>query len=551
MLLDTERTGLAVSAVEYWDKAERDRFASQRGSITIKTRDIPDARKEIELEMEAVKLVMSSLRTRYNALAFVNRLPSEVLAHIFQCVREAHMLEYTSYNARALIVLKKAIQWVDLTHVCRQWRIVAIDHPGLWSHILIGTKFTEEFLRRSCRGLITIDYTIDSNFTSPQPDEDLEALAGIVSRNLSRIQSFGLSGMPEEFSSIFPVLLGPAPVLEKAALTNQLWRQGTIPAPSLPSNLFNQFAPRLRHLNLYGWNFSWPFLKFNTLVNLHLSREFEGVAEAGDFGEVLAALSRMPLLEGLHLKRVLPPLPLSAPGRSNYIPDGVVALPSLREFVLTDTIRRCHLALDHIATPPDHRIPNILFREPPPTTLKSPLLAIATGFRGASGFGLLLGGGRGPSRREIEDLLDVLPLEHMQVLRISYETTSALLDWPGILCGCTKLQHISVACEPNYDGEPSGIDQLLAVDLSPTGGETASPPFPSLVSLTLRGIDFGHDDEMHDNFLNWLGRWGPFKKLVLQDSILNIALADRLRALAFELMSVMKNKFEKEMGLDS
>ncbi|TFY59749.1 hypothetical protein EVG20_g7672 [Dentipellis fragilis] len=531
----------------------------------IKTRDIPDARKEIELEMEAVKLVMSSLRTRYNALAFVNRLPSEVLAHIFQCVREAHMLEYTPFNTCAMIVPKKAIQWVDLTHVCRRWRIVAIDHPGLWSHILIGTKFTEEFLRRSRRGLITIDYIsqVYSNFIPPQLDEDLEALAGIVSRNLSRIQNFGLSGTLAEFSSIFPVLLGPAPVLEKAALTNQLWRQGTIPAPSLPSNLFNQFAPRLRYLRLNGWNISWPFLKFNTLVNVHLSRDFESLTEAGEFGEVLAALSRMPLLEVLHLKRVLPPLPLSAPGRSYYIPDGVVALPSLREFVLADTIRRCHLALDHIATPPttEYRIycsdsrgeysllvpwlsakvktcSPIRVLDVSQTTDDVEIIAFGDSDRlPGSGllFGLRLDGDGEPSRREIEDLLDVLTLEHTQVLRISFETTSAFLDWPGILCGCTKLQDIIVACQPNYDGEPTGIDQLLAVDLSPAGGEMAPPLFPSLASLTLRGIDFGHDDEMHDDFLNWLGRWGPFKKLALRDSVINTALADRLRALAFEL----------------
>ncbi|KAA1475943.1 hypothetical protein DENSPDRAFT_842825 [Dentipellis sp. KUC8613] len=565
----------SLSAVEYWDKAEGDRFISQHGSTVIKTPDIPDARAELEAEMEAVKLVMCSLRTRHNALAFVNRLPSEVLAQIFEWVRKAYM-DSSPHNSRRVPVAKADIQWVDLTHVCRQWRIVAINHPVLWSHIFIGTKFTEEFLRRSHGALVTINYTTDFPawiVSTPQPDDDVEDLAGIISQNLSHMQSFGFMATRAHYAIILPFLLRPAPVLEKAVLTNGFFVSlDTTPAPSLPSDLFDRFAPRLRHLQLHGWSFPWSFHTFNTLVHLQISRlrEPPGTTDTGDLGEFLAALSRMPSLQVLVLINVLPTPHLSS-SQSTYRPEQVVYLPSLHTLNLSDTIHRCCLTLEHIAAPPTVEYEIRCTEHDGPNTLLVPWLSAnartspairvlhvqqsdgvqITAFGNSEElpgitsrllFRLILEdpGEGGPSRQEMENLLDALPLETMEVLHLSrWASEFPFLDWPGIFCGYPNLQHISVECEPDYDfGETSTIHDLLDIGISPRVGETPSPPFPSLVVLTLQGFDFGRDRDLYDSFLTWLGRWGPFKVLVLKDVMVETDLVDRLKALAFDLRVV-------------
>ncbi|TFY59412.1 hypothetical protein EVG20_g7801 [Dentipellis fragilis] len=522
------------------------RLISKHGSFTIDARDVPHARKELELEMRAIKLVMSSVRTRYNALAFVNRLPSEVLACIFDHFCDISMLDYAVRSTRAVV----------LTHVCHRWRIVAIDHPGLWSHILIGSRSTEEYLRRSRREPIIINHATrwrtDSLSRLPNgpraEDASAEDLARIISQNLFRMQGFGLSGTFAEFTTILPALRGPVPILEKAILTISSWGSGPIPAHPLPSDLFSQSAPQLRHLRLDG-PVAIPYVQ-HTRPPSPLRRS-------------------MPLLEVLQLVHVLPPPRLGIPWRSIDSPDQVVTLSRLREFVLTDTLRRCHLVLRHAAAAPITRYQIYCTDDREECDLLAPWLsakvntsppigmldvtqrsedveiaAFSNGDRPPENKPLLQLRLEGPNDgqyalEEMGGLFGVLPLEHIQVLRISYDSDiAAFSNWPGIFCGCANLRHVSVDCEPDdgASGEPPVIDRLLAIDLSPPVAMTrTSPPFPSLISLTLRGIDFGHDVSIHDGFLAWLGRWGSFKMLVLRGSNISTALSDRLRALAFEL----------------
>ncbi|KAA1475975.1 hypothetical protein DENSPDRAFT_883962 [Dentipellis sp. KUC8613] len=140
-------------------------------------------------------------------------------------------------------------------------------------------------------------------------------------------------------------------------------------------------------------------------------------------------------------------------------------------------------------------------------------------------------------REGVENLLRVLPPEDLQVLHIHYKTDLPFLDWPGIFRGCANLQHITILCERDFAGAPPVIHQLLDVRLSPRGEtETASPPFPSLISLTLLGLKIRHeDDELQNRFVAWLELWAPFQKLVLERCTVDTSLTDRLKTLPFEL----------------
>ncbi len=131
----------------YWCDAEKARFVAQDVSVTIGAEYFPDARKTVELEIEAVALVLSSLRTRYNNLTSVNRLPPEVYSRIFQHLRSVNSPLDRPHPGTPC----KTIGWIKVTHVCHQWRTIALENPGLWSDIPfpLGIRWADEFLRRS------------------------------------------------------------------------------------------------------------------------------------------------------------------------------------------------------------------------------------------------------------------------------------------------------------------------------------------------------------------------------------------------------------------
>ncbi|KAA1475942.1 hypothetical protein DENSPDRAFT_454654 [Dentipellis sp. KUC8613] len=511
------------SAVEYWGKAERDRFTSPDGYVALDAGDIPDARKELQLEMQAIKLMMSSVRTRYNALALVNRLPSEVLARMFCHFCDISMLDYAARNTRAVV----------LSHVCHHWRVVAIGHPGLWSHILIGSGSTEEYLRRSSGAPIIINHAMrqltepSNQFRQPNghraEDVHVEDLARIISQNPSRLLGFGLSATLADFKTVLPVLLhSPLPVLEKVILTHSTWAQGLSPAVPLPLDLFSASAPRLRHLRLDGWTIPWPSLAFSTLVHLHLVGERLSPINTGDFGEFLSALSRTPLLEVVQLIHALPPSRLGVPWRSA---DGEaeqrLSLPHLRELVLVDTLRKCRLALEYTVAPPSSTCRIYCMDGREKCSLLVPWFsakvnAYTSRYQASLPIGMLEVMQRAddieitafplrtsdadpPSREhapapllelrlegqtdgrhaldEMRGLLNVLPLEHIRVLHVFYDAdVVAFSDWTRVFCACAGLRHVSVVCgEPDCNsdgdgdsdgGEPSVVERLLAVGVS-------------------------------------------------------------------------------------
>ncbi|EIW60853.1 uncharacterized protein TRAVEDRAFT_46091 [Trametes versicolor FP-101664 SS1] len=92
--------------------------------------------------VQAIQDVVVHLRYLRNTKAPINRLPSEVLVHVF-----FHSVS-TSPNEHDL---------VNATHVCKWWREVALDYSWLWSTLSVTTldKATT-FLQRAKDNLIAI-----------------------------------------------------------------------------------------------------------------------------------------------------------------------------------------------------------------------------------------------------------------------------------------------------------------------------------------------------------------------------------------------------------
>ncbi|TFY66892.1 hypothetical protein EVG20_g4201 [Dentipellis fragilis] len=80
---------MTSSASQYWRDAEERRFTSLSDQPhLLKTERLAVARANIASEIDAVALLMCSLRSRYNATVPVNRLPPEIVAHIFDLAQE-------------------------------------------------------------------------------------------------------------------------------------------------------------------------------------------------------------------------------------------------------------------------------------------------------------------------------------------------------------------------------------------------------------------------------------------------------------------------------
>ncbi|KAA1475984.1 hypothetical protein DENSPDRAFT_842845 [Dentipellis sp. KUC8613] len=79
----------AMSASEYWCIAEEKRFVRLPNRPYRSWEDHSgEVKKALALEMDAVSMVMCSLRARFNAVAHVNRLPPEILAHVFSLLQK-------------------------------------------------------------------------------------------------------------------------------------------------------------------------------------------------------------------------------------------------------------------------------------------------------------------------------------------------------------------------------------------------------------------------------------------------------------------------------
>ncbi|TFY50760.1 hypothetical protein EVG20_g11345, partial [Dentipellis fragilis] len=495
------------------------------------------ARRMLELEMEAVELVTSSLRTRYNALASVNRLSSEMLALVFHSLRQVdtpgHRLD------REVNTPSQIIGWVQVTHVCRQWRNIALEHPSLWSYIAftLGAQWKEVFFRRSKMAPIVIEYDLGYR------QDTMGDFAGDVAHHLSHTRELSLTGTLAEFASILPPLRGPAPLLERLEFCNVTTDVDVM--PSLPPDIFSGYAPRLRHIRLPSWHLHWPSVTFEALVYLSISQKrghsiSEGIDCTGELSQVLGVLARMPALEFLSLEHVLLPPARGATPHSVYGP--MVTLSKLEHLHLTDDIRNCGLALRHINVPDTarHRIKctgidqgcgYLLPWLGVKVTMSQPIRVLSIrehhkGFEvsawerwdpldadewlGPALFHLNLRtrAAGGLPLTEIRSIFRVLPLEHLEKLSVMCHRERSAQDWFAILGICKALRYVEITTS-----EALHLCELFTRRFPPEG--RTQLPFPSLKILALSYIHFDHEPDLRASFLDSVRHGVPSGQFIL------------------------------------
>ncbi|KAF6759728.1 hypothetical protein DFP72DRAFT_115738 [Ephemerocybe angulata] len=249
------------------------------------------------------------LKTCQNSTPTVNRLPPEVLSHIFLNLFWTMECEYEE---------DKKVCWIFSTHVCRHWRAVALGCAALWTNFMFDMhgELIRTVLPRSknlplsvalkCGGLL-----------------DIDALGEVLSQT-TRLRHVVLSprigpNPPQLGRRRFYSDPKPDQRYEPPSFTAALGRMGPL-APllttlsvsytyltgpeKLPENFLSEGAPALKHLKLDKFNLHWSRIPFwSTLKTLHL-------VSIGDyypqFPAMLETFRGLPLLERLTLGDILP-----------------------------------------------------------------------------------------------------------------------------------------------------------------------------------------------------------------------------------------------------
>ncbi|TFY72395.1 hypothetical protein EVG20_g630 [Dentipellis fragilis] len=474
-------------------------------------------------------------------IAHVNQLSSELLSNIFHILQVIHL--GGKYHVQCGYYWKEVILrihgWFRVTHVCRQWRFVALHHAPLWSNILVnlGPIWMNELFTRS--RMTPISFKCES---WPPRKMDERDVVGVVTQHLPHMRELVITGKSKHLPLISSSLRRAAPVLEKATLVDETRPSDGRCDPrlqTLPMDLFGQIAPRLHDLEIRRFNFAmtWSSLVFSNMVNLSLSRwddDFVVVAEneSGEqgFHQFLGALSRMPKLEILRLSSVMPPLPDGVTTQSSFAP--LVSLPNLHTFELGDQILKCVVALQLITIPLSTKchitcaldrghecgseliLPWLASRFsalPPIRVLERPKYQEHSHFltTGDLHYHLCFEGfdrsaGEDGTIRELQKFCMALPLEHLEILNTDLLDQSVweVQDWITVFRQCKNVHDVEAK-----EYCPVNLCKALTLDSSaaqyPKDGLT-TPLFPSLRTLTLEDINDFEEHNFHKKLPDWV-----------------------------------------------
>ena len=290
-----------------------------------------DAR--IKVLEESIEEPVRVLKYERNALAPISSLPPEVFAIIFS---------FSCSSGKPDDNLTR----IRLSHVCHQWREIALNQPLLWSHVdftTLSSAGTAEILARAKSSPLYLEARISSQSWN---DVRFSTFLKEVQARLPHICHLDVSAEGPDIHSILRALGSPAPILEYLSLfsTTESYSANA----STPDTLFDGSAPRLSCLTLCHCGISWKWPRFKGLKYLEI------VGPAVNSNPTLTvwldALSEMPDLKTLILNEAILTWASPAPP-FQFDVERTVTLPSLAHFDIVGNLEDCVLALAHLDLP--------------------------------------------------------------------------------------------------------------------------------------------------------------------------------------------------------
>jgi len=177
-------------------------------------------RQAIDAEIRSFEETIRALRLRRNAIAPISSLPPEVFATIFSFVRLPDRL-IPAEEPDQLACLR-------VSHVCHQWREIALNQPLLWSHVdftALTSAGAAEMLARAktvplhLEASVPIDSWDGSRFSAFQNE---------LQTHISHICHLGITAEYRHLRKTLEGLVSPAPTLEYLSLSSSEYQHRTI-----------------------------------------------------------------------------------------------------------------------------------------------------------------------------------------------------------------------------------------------------------------------------------------------------------------------------------
>ena len=274
-----------------------------------------------------------ALRLQRNALAPISSLPPEIFATIFSFL--PHML--SSIKPRKML---DPLAWLRYSHVCHQWREIALNQPLLWCRVnftnisLVGAaqilaRAKMAPLHLEARGLG--DHWDDNQFGAFQDE---------LQFRVSRIRHFLILANPQRLRKALEGLVSPALTLESLSLSSEAKQPRTV----VPETLFGGTTPRLSRLELSNCNISWESSLLKGLRCLEIRSPAANTRPS--LPVWLGALNEMQQLKRLTLysaSPIAPPIPVEV--------ERTVTLPFFTHLDISSSAKNCALVLAHLDLP--------------------------------------------------------------------------------------------------------------------------------------------------------------------------------------------------------
>ncbi|KAF8257832.1 hypothetical protein EI94DRAFT_1756648 [Lactarius quietus] len=292
--------------------------------------------RAIDAEVKLLEESIRALKSRRNTLSPISSLPPEVFAAIFSfaCLPGIPSLGGTPDNN---------LTRLHISHVCRQWREIALNQPVLWSHIdfdtLSSASVTEMLVRAQSAPLY-----LEASMISRRPWDSVQfsTFQTELKAHVPHMRHLSITARDYLLRSTVKGLVSPAPTLECLSLSSICqWPQDEV---SIQDTLFDGSTPRHSRLQLRNCDISWTSPLLNGLKYLEVQTPSQKARP--ELAVWLDALNEMPQLKALTLHSaspIVPPFPFDV--------NHTVTLPSLTHLDISDSERDCALALAHLDLP--------------------------------------------------------------------------------------------------------------------------------------------------------------------------------------------------------
>ena len=283
-----------------------------------------------------------SIRRHRSALAPILSLPTEIITAIFFLLREPPATAATYHEEEEKL---DHLAWLNVAHVCHQWRETALNQPLFWSHVnfaSFSSAGVTEILDRAKNVPLHLEARLPSSWDAAR----FSAFTKELQTRISHICYLGITAGYPHLQKTLEKLVSPAPTLEYLSLRRGAFRaRGS--SISVPDSLFDGTAPRLSFLELRHCDISWksPLLKSVTYLEIR----YPSANARPSLSIWLDVLEEMPQLKTLTLYSASPIAPTGL-RLSSYI-ERTITLPSLEDFDISASARECGLALAHLVLP--------------------------------------------------------------------------------------------------------------------------------------------------------------------------------------------------------